>query len=129
MPPDASTQYHHVVDAANQTEGQLRPPLSDDGSNYTNDASAIWTLRAAVDQRVLLMLPDVELEEQAQCLYDGILMANCTPSRPICGRLEDGVAALSLGHSAEVGNDLRVNERTNERFVYFIYQGDRMRNG
>ena len=118
MSPEASTQHHHAVDAANQTEGQLRPPLSDDGSNYTNDASATWTLRAAVDQRLLLMLRDVELEEQAECLYDGILMTNCTPSRPICGRLEDGVAALSLGRSAEVA--VLVCERTNDVLTFSL---------
>ena len=105
--PDRTTQYHHIVDAVSKTEGQLRPPLSDDGRNYTNDAAVTWTLQAAVDQRVLLMLSDVELEEQDECLYDRVLMRNSTPLRPVCGRLEDGFAAVSIGRFAEVGNVLR----------------------
>ena len=92
------------MDAATQTEGRLQPPLSDDGRNYTNGAATTWSLLAAAEQRVLLMLSDLDLEEQAGCLYDGVVMSNTTRGPPVCGRVEEGLAALSLENFAEVGD-------------------------
>ncbi|XP_070178274.1 uncharacterized protein [Littorina saxatilis] len=96
-------EQHHLIDVVNQTEGELQPPLSDDGSNnYTNDAATTWTLQAALGHRVLMLFDDLDIEEQEECLYDRIVIKNSTASRPLCGTRDDTLSALSLKNVAEV---------------------------
>jgi hypothetical protein len=48
------------------------------------------------------VVDSVDVEEQEECLYDRLEVKDALPSGPVCGRKEEGYAAVSRTNVTEV---------------------------
>lgn len=93
----------YIIDAVSRIEGRFSPQVAPDSSgNYSNDASTTWKLTAGPGRRLLLVVDSVDVEEQEECLYDRLEVKDALPSGPVCGRKEEGYAAVSRTNVIEV---------------------------
>ncbi|KAK7462537.1 hypothetical protein BaRGS_00038422 [Batillaria attramentaria] len=99
--PDLITPASPDVHFLNDSTGRLQPRLGNDNYSYTNDDATTWVLQAPPQHRVLVVLENVEVELQDECLYDWIVLNNTTRTSRICGQVEGSVAALSLENLAQ----------------------------
>nr|KAG5686934.1 hypothetical protein BaRGS_018923 [Batillaria attramentaria] len=98
--PDLITPVSPDVHFLNDSTGRLQPRLGNDNYSYTNDDATTWVLQAPPQHRVLVVLENVEVELQDECLYDWIVLNNTTRTSRICG--QETTVRVPIGYRIDV---------------------------